>query len=49
MSKQKWDGMRGEVVGAFGCVTSLLVCIAIDVAIVALIMWLVRTIAGVGA
>lgn len=46
MRKHDWSAMRGEVTGAFCCVTAALVCIAIDAGLVALIAWLVRTIVG---
>lgn len=46
MRKVDWKEMRGEVTGAFGCATAALCCIAVDAGLVALIAWIIRTIAG---
>lgn len=46
VSDDKWERRKNEVTGCTGCLTTLLVGLAIDAALIAAIVWCVRTIIG---
>ena len=46
MRESKWERREEQVKGATGCLTALLVGLAIDAALLAVIVWCVRTIIG---
>lgn len=46
LKKRDWNETTTQARGCMGCITTVLVSLAIDAAIIALIAWLVRTIIG---